>query len=164
LHNIVTPSVGIPGTAIGPDTIMREADSFVSAALSKLPGFSSEFSPRRDWAGDPITVHKGLWSNIPGSAANDEMNRLALQQGGSIGAPSSRASGGADLRGITMAGDRDPESKGRDAYDRYQELAGHPSPNAANLRDTITKLITAAVKSSSIRSAASSNGWIKAPF
>ena len=66
---------------------MREADTFVSAALSKLPGFSKDFRPRRDWAGDPITVHPGLWSNIPGSAANDEVNKLALQQGGSIGAP-----------------------------------------------------------------------------
>jgi len=141
LHNIVTPSVGIPGTAIGPDPVMREADSFISAALSKLPGFSSEFSPRRDWAGDPITVHKGLWSNIPGSAANDEVNRLATQQGGSIGAPASRASGGVDLRGITMAGDRDPESAGRDAYDRYQELAGHPMASVPGLRDAITKLI-----------------------
>jgi class 3 adenylate cyclase len=120
---------------------MREADSFISAALSKLPGFSSEFSPRRDWAGDPITVHKGLWSNIPGSAANDEVNRLATQQGGSIGAPASRASGGVDLRGITMAGDRDPESAGRDAYDRYQELAGHPMASVPGLRDAITKLI-----------------------
>ena len=26
-----------------------------------------------------------------------------------------------------MAGDRDPAAKGRDAYDRYQELAGQPA-------------------------------------
>jgi hypothetical protein len=140
LHNIVTPSVGIPGTAVGPDPVMREANSFVSAALSKFPGFSQDFAPRRDWAGDPITVHKGLWSNIPGSAANDEVNRLATQQGGSVGAPASRVTGGADLRGITMAGDRDTESKGRDAYDRYQELAGHPQ-GYPSLRDAISKLI-----------------------
>ena len=140
LHHIVTPSTGIPGVAT-PDAVMREADTFVSAALSKLPGFSKDFNARRDWAGDPITVHPGLWSNIPGSAANDEVNRLALQQGGSVGAPSSRASGGVDLRGITMAGDMDPAAKGRDAYDYYQEKAGQPDPGVDSLRTAITKLV-----------------------
>ena len=42
LHHIVTPSTGIPGVAT-PDAVMREADTFVSAALSKLPGFSTDF-------------------------------------------------------------------------------------------------------------------------
>jgi hypothetical protein len=145
LHNVVTPYTGVPGL-FSPDPVMREANTFVSATLSKVPGFSQDFPARRDWAGDPITVHKGLWFSTPSDRANAEVQRLALQQGGSIGAPSSRAKGGVDLRGITMAGDRDPGSAGKDAYDRYQELAGHPErmpgmEGTPSLRETVEKLI-----------------------
>ena len=111
---------------VNTDPVMREADGFISAALGRLPGFSADFRPRRDWAGDPVSVHKGLWLNTPADQANAEVQRLALQQGASIGAPSAKAKGGADLRGITMAGDKDPASAGREAYDRFQELAAIP--------------------------------------
>ena len=111
---------------INADPVMREADTFISAVLAKVPGFSQHFPARRDWAGDPITVHKGLWLDTPESKADAEVQRLALQQGSSIGAPSAKARGGADLRDITMAGDKDGAAKGMSAYDRYQELAGHP--------------------------------------
>jgi hypothetical protein len=43
---------------INADPVMREADTFISAMLAKVPGFSQHFPARRDWAGDPITVHK----------------------------------------------------------------------------------------------------------
>jgi hypothetical protein len=74
------------------------------------------------------------------------VQRLALQQGSSIGAPSAKAKGGADLRDITMAGDKDGAAKGMSAYDRYQELAGHPermpgNGNATPLRAAIGRLI-----------------------
>ena len=126
---------------VNTDPVMREADGFISAALGRLPGFSADFRPRRDWAGDPVTVHKGLWLNTPADQANAEVQRLALQQGASIGAPSAKAKGGADLRGITMAGDKDPASAGREAYDRFQELAGRP-PGQPSLRDAVTKLVS----------------------
>lgn len=135
-YNGLTPGTGAPGG----DPYLRQADGFIGAAMSRLPGFSRTFSPKRDWAGDPITVHPGLWSNVPGSQANDEVNRLATQQAGSVGAPSSKATGGVDLRGITMAGDQDPAAAGRDAYDYYQEKAGHPE-GVDSLRSTITKLV-----------------------
>ena len=132
--------------AINTDPIMREADGFISAALGKYPGFSGEFPARRDWAGDPITVHKGLWLSTPADKANAEIERLALQQGGSIGAPSARTKGETDLRGITLAGNADPAAKGRNAYDRFQEIAGHPdqfpgNEGAPSLRKTVTELI-----------------------
>ena len=129
------------------DPLMREADGFVGNMLSQVPGFSKDFAPQRDWAGDEVSVHKGLWLDTPASQADAEVQRLALTQGGGVGAPNYKAKGGADLRDITMAGDQDPEAKGRTAYDRFQELAGHPEryPGAKGdepaLRDTIAKLI-----------------------
>ena len=132
---------------VNTDPVMREADTFISAALAKVPGFSKDFPARYDWAGDPITAHKGLWLDTPKSQADAEMQRLALQQGASVGAPMARAKGGADLRDITLAGNRDPEAAGRTAYDRFQELAGHPErmpgapPQAVPLRDAVSKLI-----------------------
>lgn len=135
---------------INPDPIMRDAHDFLSAMLGKVPGFSKDFPARRDWAGDPVSVHKGLWLDAPGDAANQEVERLALQQGASVGAPSSRAKGEADLRDITLAGNADPGGKGMNAYDRFQELAGHPermpggNPTAKPLRQAATDLINSA--------------------
>jgi hypothetical protein len=129
------------------DPVMREADGFISAFIQKLPGFSSSLPPRRDWSGDPIGAHPGLWLSSPDSRANAEVQRLALEQGGSIGPPTSKAAGGSDLRGITLAGDRDPSAAGRSAYDRMQELAGHPermpgaAPGTASMRNTVAQLI-----------------------
>lgn len=129
------------------DPYMREADGFVSAALNRVPGYSTDFAPRRDYGGDPITVHKGLWLDTPGARVDAEVRRLALEQGGDIGAPSAQGKGKADLRAITLAGNHDPEAAGRTAYDRFQELAGHPamipgaSPNTPSLKQTLAKLI-----------------------
>ena len=130
------------------DPVMREADTFCSSMLGQVPGFSTMFPPQRDYAGDPVSVHKGLWVDTPAGKADAEVQRLALQQGGDIGAPSYRAKGGADLREITLKGDKDPEAAGRTAYDRFQELAGHPerahngNPNAVPLRDAIANLVS----------------------
>jgi len=130
-----------------PDPMMREAYDFHSALLGKMPGFSPDIAAKRDWAGDPVSVHKGLWLTTPEDAANAEVQRLALQQGASLGAPSAKARGGSDLRGITLAGDADPDGAGKNAYDRFQELAGHPErmpgapAGAVPLRDAVTKLI-----------------------
>jgi hypothetical protein len=47
------------------DPVMREADTFISAMLAKVPGFSQHFPARRDWAGDPITVHRAYgWTEV----------------------------------------------------------------------------------------------------
>lgn len=131
---------------VNTDPVLREANDFVSTALSKVPGFSQHFPARRDYGGDPITVHKGLWLDTPDSQTDAEVQRLALQQGSSIGAPSSKGKGGAEYRDITLAGDKDPAAKGMSAYDRYQELAGHPermpgaSSSQMNMKQALSKL------------------------
>lgn len=132
---------------VNPDPIMREADNFVSQMLGKVPGYSSTLPARRDWAGDPVSVHKGLWVNAPGDAADAEIQRLALTQGASVGSPSSRARGEADFRNITLAGNVDKEAAGQNAYDRFQELAGHPermpggNKDAPPLKQAVENLI-----------------------
>lgn len=112
---------------VNPDPVQREADGFIANMLNKVPGFSTQFSPRRDWGGDPISVHKGLWLDTPESKADAEIQRMALEQHDQLGAPSAKARGGADLRDITLAGNQNAALAGRNAYDAYQELAGHPS-------------------------------------
>jgi hypothetical protein len=49
-------------------------------------------------------------------------------------APRSTNTGGVDLRDFTL-------KDGRTAYDRYQDLAGHP-PGMAPLKDALTTLVT----------------------
>lgn len=122
---------------INPDPVMREADSFVGAMLGKVPGYSSTLPARRDWAGDAVSVHKGLWLNAPGDAADAEVQRLALTQGASVGSPSSRARGEADFRNITLAGNVDKAGAGMNAYDRFQELAGHPERMPGGNKDAL---------------------------
>lgn len=122
---------------VNPDPVMREADTFIGAALGKVPGYSPTLPARRDWAGDPVSVHKGLWLNSPGDAADAEIQRLALTQGAAIGSPSSRARGEADFRNITLAGNVDKAAAGQNAYDRFQELAGHPERMPGGNKDAL---------------------------
>lgn len=116
------------------DPYMRDAANFIDKVKSGLPGFSTDVPPRRDFAGEPVTVHRGLWATDAGNEVDFELRRMASEQGIAIGAPSHIAHGGADLRSITM-------SDGRNAYDRFQELAAQPSPDAPRLKQAIADII-----------------------
>lgn len=130
------------------DPYQRDAQGFIDNALKNVPGYgASHLNPTRDWKGDPVTAHRGLWMDTEESRTNAEIQRLTLQQGDAIGNASPTATGGADLRGLAMAGNRDTGAAGRDAYDRFQELAGHPNrfpganPKAKSLGDAVTEMI-----------------------
>ena len=116
------------------DPYMRDAATFIDKVKSGIPGFSTDVPPRRDFAGEPVTAHRGLWVTDTGSEVDFEMRRMAAEQNIAIGAPSPHAHGGVDLRTITM-------SDGRNAYDRFQELAAQPSPDAPRLKHALGDLI-----------------------
>lgn len=116
------------------DPYMRDAANFIDKVKSGIPGFSTDVPPRRDFAGEPVTAHRGLWVTDAGSEVDFEMRRMATEQNIAIGAPSPHAHGGVDLRTLTM-------SDGSNAYDRFQELAAQPSPDAPRLKQALADLI-----------------------
>ena len=99
-----------------------------------LPGFSEDVPAKRDFAGDPVTAHKGIWLTDKGSQVDHEMNRMSLEQGVTIGPPPPSAHGGTDLRTIQM-------QDGSNAYDRLQELSAQPVPGMPRLKEALGNLI-----------------------
>ena len=117
-----------------PDPYMREARTFLDKIKMSLPGFSEDVPAKRDFAGDPVTAHKGIWLTDKGSQVDHEMNRMSLEQGVTIGPPPPSAHGGTDLRTIQM-------QDGSNAYDRLQELSAQPVPGMPRLKEALGNLI-----------------------
>lgn len=115
------------------DPYLREARDLTDKLMATIPGLSENVPARYDPFGDPITTRKGLWSNREDDLVDDEVMRLALENGSTITRPSP-SHGGVDLRDITM-------SDGRNAFAVYQELAGRPSPTATPLKETVKHLM-----------------------
>lgn len=132
-----SPGVMVPGSAlakmVNPDPYLRELDGFLDGIKATLPGFSTTLPPRRDAYGDPVTIPGKFTSsrkdNGPLGNALDE-NYAAT---GHYPTPPSPTQGGVDLREIQT-------EKGTTAYDRLQELAGHPK-SGSSLKDALTKAV-----------------------
>jgi hypothetical protein len=118
---------------VNPDPHMREAREFQDRIMARLPGYSEKLPAKRDAFGDPIRVNKGLWVTGARDAVDREIERMADSQGLYIGSPSPNV-GDVDLRDVTM-------KNGANAYERYQVLAGQPTPRAKPLKDVVATLM-----------------------
>jgi hypothetical protein len=101
---------------------MHEVHGVLDAAKSITPGFSDSVPPRRDYGGDVVKVGNGFLSGDTEKypALANALDERFAATGDFVHEPSPRITGGIDLRDITLA-------SGRNAFDRYQELAGDPS-------------------------------------
>lgn len=120
---------------VNPDPYMRDARKVTDAILSQLPGYSQEVPAKYNALGEPIMIRQGITSDIGGDPVDTEFTRMVLD-----GAtpeflpPSPNIGNGVDLRDITM-------KDGSNAYEKYQQLAGHISPEAPTIRDTLRNII-----------------------
>lgn len=114
-----------------PDPYLREARDISDKVLSTIPGFSSQLPAKYDAWGDPMRVRTGLWSAAEDQEVDLEVQRLILEGGGqAVGRPQP-VRNGVDLREITM-------SDGKNAYEEYQRLAGHP-PGKVPLKHVVAR-------------------------
>ena len=120
--------------AANPDPYMREARSFIDIVKRGIPGFSETLPPQRDYAGEPVTIHKGIAVTDKASQVDHEASRMSLEQGVTLGKAPPVVDGGADLRTITM-------QDGSNAYDKYQELTAQPAPGVTRLKDQLGDII-----------------------
>lgn len=118
---------------VNPDPYMREARSLTDYLRKDIPGLSTSLPPRRDAFGEPIARRVGLLSSQDADVVEAENMRLMLEAEGGI-RPPNPVQGGVDLREVTL-----PD--GRNAYDRFQELAAQPSPEMPNVKKTLAALI-----------------------
>lgn len=119
------------------DPILREARTTLDGFLSKAPGWAeSHLPPRRDIFGDPVIAPQGFTSTAAKSPIDDTLNESFAITGRYLSPPAAKNenTGGVDLRDFTT-------EDGRSAYDRYQELAGHPLGGAPSLKDALNQLV-----------------------
>lgn len=120
---------------LNPDPHIRDARDIADKVLATIPGFSESLPARRDAWGDPVQ-RVGLWSSDGNQVVDREMQRLILESGSSITTPQP-VHNGVDLREITLS---HGEWAGRNAFEVYQELAGHP-PAGPSLKELVAKRI-----------------------
>lgn len=124
---------------VNPDPHMREVRSVADSLIAKIPGWSSSLPPARDIYGDPVLVPSGLTSHQQHPkgilSVNRELDEMRATSGWYLSPPAARGenTGGVDLRDFTL-------ESGRTAYDRYQELAGHP-PGQPPLSEALSDLV-----------------------
>lgn len=114
------------------DPYIRELNGWFDGIKADLPGFSKTLPARHDAYGDPVTIPGKFTSEqkySPLGAAVDE-NFAAT---GHYPTPPSHQQGGVDLRDITL-------ENGQTAYERFQELAGHPK-GQPSLKDALNKMV-----------------------
>ncbi|WP_157018447.1 hypothetical protein [Mesorhizobium xinjiangense] len=128
--NTIPLSSAIRG--LNPDPYLREARSFIDTMMKNLPGYSETLAPSRDAFGDPVWKRIGMSTTSEADIVEAEHTRIILETGGGIGRPDPKFEG-VDLRDIAL-------KSGRQAYDRFQELAGHP-PGAKSLKTALAELI-----------------------
>lgn len=112
------------------DPYLRDARSIADKMMQVIPGMSPNLPPKYNWLGQPVLNRQGLWSDTNGSLVDQETIRLGLSGGTAMNPPPPTTGNKVDLRDITL-------TTGENAYVKYQQLAGKPSPNAKSLRDTI---------------------------
>ena len=119
-----------------PDPLMRETRGTVDSIMATVPGLSEKLPARRDVFGDPLTVHKGLWVHGKTGLVDAEVRRMIDEAGvGPFGPPSTQLHG-VDLRDVTM-------KDGRNGFEVYQELAGHPK-RGPSMKETLAKIMSTA--------------------
>jgi hypothetical protein len=121
---------------VNPDPYLRETRTVLDSLAAKVPGLSSSLPPARDAFGDVVTPASSLVSTQthvdPLGQALDE-SLAATGHYVTPPAAKSEATGGVDLRDFTL-------KDGRTAYDRYQELVGHPE-GLTPLREMLSDLV-----------------------
>lgn len=121
---------------VNPDQYMRETRTVLDSLAAKVPGLSSTLPPARDVFGDVVSPTSGL---ISAQTKADPVTRALDESFAATGhyltppAAKSEATGGVDLGDFTL-------SDGRNAYDRYQELIGHPE-GLDPLREAVSDLV-----------------------
>lgn len=118
---------------LNPDPHVREARDVMDKILATIPGLSDKVEARYDWAGDPVSTRKGLWTSGNDSKVDAEVQRLALEGGSTLTRVSPSADNGVDLREVNMV-------DGTNAYTAYQKLAGH-LPGAESLKSIVGKVM-----------------------
>ncbi|GJE18756.1 hypothetical protein [Methylobacterium marchantiae] len=131
--NLVPFSSGL--RFVNPDPNLRETRGILDKVMSTIPGLSERLPAKMDVFGDPLTVHKGLWVDGEKTAVDAEVRRMIDEDGHSIGPPNPSRTG-ADLRDVQM-------KDGRNAFEVYQELAGHP-PGVRSMKDAVAKIMKTA--------------------
>ncbi|MCC5780531.1 hypothetical protein H7H48_15830 [Nitratireductor sp. B36] len=118
---------------MNPDPYLREARGFIDSAMRGIPGLSDKLPLALDVFGDPIERFVGVVdTQKSGDIVEAEHNRIMLQTDKGIGKPDPKFEG-VDLRDITL-------SDGVNAYQRYQELAGH-LPGQRSLKSRLEDII-----------------------
>ncbi|GAB1717047.1 MAG: hypothetical protein NTAFB05_20890 [Nitrobacter sp.] len=121
---------------VNPDQYMRETRTVLDSLAAKVPGLSSTLPPARDVFGDVVSPASGI---ISAQTKADPVTRALDESFAATGhyltppAARSEATGGVDLRDYTL-------EDGRNAYDRYQELIGHPE-GLDPLREAVSDLV-----------------------
>lgn len=134
MRNLIVPFGALLRSPLGGDPYVREANGIADQIMSNMPGLSEKLPPKRDAWGDPIPHENPWWSTKGNSVADQELQRLALEQKVDIGPPKSTWSGKVDLRDLTM-------KDGTSAWEKYQELARQPMPGMPTLKAQAERLI-----------------------
>jgi hypothetical protein len=103
---------------MSPDPYLREARTFVDSLIRGVPGLQEGLAVTLDVYGDPVERYVGVWDTQDADVVEAEHNRIMLQTDKGIGKPDPQFEG-VDLRDIRL-------ESGVNAYQRYQELVGHP--------------------------------------
>ncbi|MEW4457780.1 hypothetical protein AB1K42_06760 [Roseibium algicola] len=129
--NLIPGSSGLK-TYVRQDQHLREARSFLDHMMKDMPGYSAKLPPQRDSFGDPMWRKRGLSTNSVEDIVEQEHARIIMETGYGV-RPPSPSGRGLDLRDVTL-------TDGRNAFDVYQEYAGHP-PGQRSLKDALANLI-----------------------
>jgi hypothetical protein len=128
--NTIPFSSAIKG--LNPDPHLREAQGFIQSMMKNLPGYSETLPQTRDVFGEPVWKSISISTTGKPDIVEEENNRIIIESGMGIHNPSPQWEG-IDLRDITL-------KSGRNAYDRYQELAGH-LPYGPSLKGSLERVI-----------------------
>ena len=129
--NLIPGSSGLKAY-VSQDQHLREARGFLDNMMKDMPGYSSKLPPQRDSFGDPMWRKRGLTTNSVEDIVEQEHARVIMETGFGVRPPSPTGHG-LDLRDVTL-------SDGRNAFDVYQEYAGHP-PGQRSMKEALAKLI-----------------------
>jgi len=133
VSNLVPFSSAFRNYGWGSLEYLHEARTLADYAMANTPGLSATVPLKYDAWGDPIRVRRGPWSAAENDIVDREMIRMGMVTGDTVAPPSPNLGEGVDLRDLAL-------EDGRNAYEVYQQLAGHP-PKTASLKDAVAKLI-----------------------
>ncbi|WP_140056094.1 hypothetical protein [Oceanibaculum nanhaiense] len=126
----------------------------LQAIRSRLPGYSQELDPRRNFLGEPVNVPAGFgpdwlspfaYSEFRNEAVKTELARLAIVHEGGFRQPRPERYG-VDLREIAMPAfsGLPGTSHRQSAFDRWLELTGTLRVGGRTLKETLEAVIQSA--------------------